>query len=175
VATVRWVRRLVPVLVAALVLLAAANHALAHGPADRELIQPTADAPSPPSSTPDLPAVPPVPSFPWPVALTFLGALALWLYCPRRTLAGTLVLCVAVLLLETGIHSVHHVTDSDGGATCTVHSVSQHLMGADIEVPDLEALPVAFHQIVTASAEPLLVQRALGSIQGRAPPPDPLA
>jgi hypothetical protein len=52
--------------------------------------------------------------------------------------------------------------------------VSQHLAGTGIEVPDLEVLPVPFHQVVAASAEQLLVQRSLGSIQGRAPPLDPL-
>ena len=171
---VRWVHRLVPVLVAALVLLGAASHALAHRPVAPEPIQFSADAPPTPDPTPDLPAVPRVPSLPWPVALSFLAALALWLYRPRCTLAGALVLCVAVLLLETGIHSVHHVADSHGAATCTAHSVSQHLTGVDIGAPHLGVLPVAFHQVVTASAEPLLVQRSLGAIQGRAPPQDPL-
>jgi hypothetical protein len=55
-----------------------------------------------------------------------------------------------------------------------VHSVSQHLTGTDVEVPDLEVLPVAFHHLVATSAGPLLVYRSLGSIRGRAPPLDPL-
>ena len=172
--TVRWFRRLVPVLVAALVLLGAVSPAFAHRPVGPEMIQLTVDTPSASAPEPVLPAVPRVPSPPWPVALIFLGTLALWLHRPRRTLAGTLVVCFAVFLLETGIHSVHHGADSHGAATCAVHSVSQHLAGTDIEVPDLEVLPVAFHQVVAASAGPVLVQRSLGSIQGRAPSLDPL-
>ena len=172
--TVRWVRRLVSVLVAALVLLGAANHALAHRPVDPEVIQPTAENPSPPGPTSDLASIPRAPGVPWPAALIFLATLTLWLSRRQRALAGALVLCVAVLLLETGIHSVHHVADPHGAATCTAHSVSQHLTGTDIEAPHLGVLPVAFHQVVTASAEPLLVQRSLGAIQGRAPPQDPL-
>jgi hypothetical protein len=159
---------------AALVLLGAANDALAHGPVDPGLIQLVPQTQLVPGSTPELPGMPRVPGLPWPVALTFLACLALCLYRPRHALAGTLVVCFAVLLLETGIHSVHHGTDSDGAATCLVHAVSQHLMDSDIEVPDLDVLPVAFHQFVAASAEPLLVQRSLGAIQERAPPLDPL-
>jgi len=109
------------------------------------------------------------------MALTFVATLALWLYRPRRALAGTLVVCFTVLLLETGIHSVHHGTDSHGAATCGLHSVSQHLTDTGLEVPDLEVKPLAFHQYVAVTAESSLVQRSLGSIQGRAPPLDPLA
>jgi hypothetical protein len=76
VAPVRWVRRLVPGLVGALVLLGAANHALAHGPVDPELLQLTMDTATIPGPTPALAAVPRVPSLPWPVALTLLAAIA---------------------------------------------------------------------------------------------------
>jgi len=55
-----------------------------------------------------------------------------------------------------------------------MHSVSQHLAGTDIESPDVHVLPVAFQRVVAASIEQSFPQRPLGSIQGRAPPLDPL-
>ena len=171
----RWLRQLVLFLVAALVLLGAAGQALAHKPADPELIQPRAAHSLPPAPIPDLPSEPRGPGLPWQAAMLSLATLTPGLYRSRRGLAGTLVVCFAVLLLETGIHAVHHGTDSHGAATCAVHSVAQHLAGADIEIPDLPVVPVAFHHVVAANVEQSFGQRSLGSIQGRAPPLDPLA
>jgi hypothetical protein len=170
VSTVRWIHRLALPLVAALVLLGAASPAFAHKPLDPELIQPLAAPSLPAAPAPDRPPEPRAPGVPWQAVVLSLAAVSLGFHRPRRALAGTLVICLAVLLLETGIHSVHHGADSHGAATCATHCVSQHLVGTDIEIPDLRALPVAFHRVVAARAEQSLDQRPLGSVLGRAPP-----
>jgi hypothetical protein len=175
VSTVRWGRQLVFFLVAALVLLGAASHALAHKPVGPEPLLAVTEHPLPPAPTPGLPSVPRVPGLPWQATVPSLATLAFVLYRPRRALASALVVCFAALLFETGIHSVHHGTDSHGAARCAVHSVSQHLAGTDLESPDVHVLPVASQRVVAASTEPSFAQRPLGFIQGRAPPLDPLA
>ena len=173
--TVRWVRQLVLFLVAALLLLGAASHALAHKPVSPDPLLAVTEYPLPPAPTPGLPSAPRVPSLPLQATLLSLATLTLGLSHLRRGLAATLVVCFAALLLETGIHSVHHGTDSHGASRCAVHSVSQHLAGTDIESPDVHVLPVALQCVVAASTEQSFAQRPLGSIQGRAPPLDPLA
>ena len=172
--TVRWVRQLVLFFVAALVLLGAASHALAHKPVGPEPLLAVTEHPLPPAPTPGLPSAPRVPGLPWQATILFLATLTLSLSRLRRGLAATLVVCFAALLLETGIHSVHHGTDSHGAARCAAHSVSQHLAGTDIESPDVHVLSVAFQPVIAASIEQSFAQRPLGSIQGRAPPLDPL-
>ena len=173
--TVRWVRQLVLFFVAALVLLGAASHALAHKPVSPEPLLAVTEDPLPPAPTPGLPSAPPVSGLPWQATIILLATLTLGLSHLRRGLAATLVVCFAALLLETGIHSVHHGTDSHGAARCAVHSVSQHLAGTDIESPDVHVLPVVLQRVVAVSTEQSFAQRPLGSIQGRAPPLDPLA
>ena len=173
--TVRWVRQLVLFFVAALVLLGAASHALAHKPVSPEPLLAVTEDPLPPAPTPGLPSAPPVSGLPWQATIILLATLTLGLSHLRRGLAATLVVCFAALLLETGIHSVHHGTDSHGAARCAVHSVSQHLAGTDIESPDVHVLPVLLQRVVAVSTEQSFAQRPLGSIQGRAPPLDPLA
>jgi len=174
VSTVRWVRQLVLFFVAALVLLGAASHALAHKPVGPEPLLAVTEHPLPLAPTPGLPSAPRVPGLPWQATILSLATLTLGLSHLRRGLAATVVVCFAALLLETGIHSVHHGTDSHGAARCAMHSVSQHLAGTDIESPDVHVLPVAFQRVVAASIEQSFPQRPLGSIQGRAPPLDPL-
>lgn len=173
--TVRWVRQLVLFFVAALVLLGAASHALAHKPVGPEPLLAVTEHPLPLAPTPGLPSAPRVPGLPWQATILSLATLTLGLSHLRRGLAATVVVCFAALLLETGIHSVHHGTDSHGAARCAMHSVSQHLAGTDIESPDVQVLRVALQRVVAASTEQLFAQRPLGSIQGRAPPLDPLA
>ena len=173
--TVRWVRQLVLFFVAALVLLGAASHALAHKPVGPEPLLAVTEHPLPLAPTPGLPSAPPVSGLPWQATIILLATLTLGLSHLRRGLAATLVVCFAALLLETGIHSVHHGTDSHGAARCAVHSVSQHLAGTDIESPDVHVLPVLLQRVVAVSTEQSFAQRPLGSIQGRAPPLDPLA
>jgi hypothetical protein len=169
---VRRVSLLVSGLIVALLLLGAVGHALAHGPVKPELVQFAPVMPPSPGPTAELPRGP---VLPWPILLVSLVVVAIGLARPRRALAGALVLCFAVFFVETGIHSVHHVTDSRSASTCAVLSVSQHLTATDIEVPDLGMPPVALHEIVSVRAEQVPVQRSLGSHQGRAPPLDPLA
>ena len=173
--TVRWVRQLVLFFVAALVLLGAASHALAHKPVGPEPLLAVTEHPLPPAPPPGVPSAPRVPGLPWQATILFLATLTLGRSHLRRGLAATLVVCFAALLLETGIHSVHHGTDSHGAARCAMHSVSQHLAGTDIESPDVQVLRVALQRVVAARTEQLFAQRPLGSIQGRAPPLNPLA
>ena len=79
-------------------------------------------------------AAPAAPMPAWPlvavlVALGLAGARK-----PRRALALALVVIVAIFALESGVHSVHHLTDVDRGESCAVASASQHISGTEVDV-----------------------------------------
>ena len=88
---------------------------------------------------------------------------------PRRALALALVVIVSIFALESGVHSVHHLTDVDRGESCAVASASQHITGTEVDVSVAsESLPAA--RQVAAPGVFVERSRIIGPAQGRAPP-----
>ena len=106
-------------------VLTAAAPALAHTPKPivADVVAPTLHE--------TLSALPPAPSLPW-AAVALLAAVATCVVCrQRRAVAVTLVLVVALLAFETGVHSTHHLGKADDATHCVVASMSTQV-SADV-------------------------------------------
>jgi hypothetical protein len=89
---------------------------------------------------------------------------------PRAVLALALVLLVAVLTFESGVHSVHHLDDPSRGSACALASTSQQLSGMEVGAVGLERAPVGPGVALSApvAAAPLALPES--PHEGRAPP-----
>jgi hypothetical protein len=117
-------------------------------------------------------AAPTLPALPWPLMLSVATLVLLGSRRPRRALAVALILVVAVFVFESGVHSVHHLGETDRGEGCALAAASQHLTGTEVDVVGLvEALPLT-RQLATTGA---LIERVrlIGPDQVRAPPAFP--
>jgi hypothetical protein len=108
------------------------------------------------------------------VGIALLGlaaaAVALRMTGSRRAVSLTLAGLVALLLFETGLHSVHHLDQPEGAAACAVATVAPHLAAVDADpVAAVHALLPAARTAV--NGEPC-GPRALVTRwdEGRAPP-----
>jgi hypothetical protein len=115
------------------------------------------------------PAEPPAPATIW-LALVLTVFLGVAVAAPRRALVVTLALVLVALALETGVHSVHHLSDRQAASQCAVASVSTHVQGAEQPVvPDgvWVATPIG---AMTMPDFDLPGSRPLRPDEGRAPP-----
>src|SRR6516225_5534267 len=84
------------------------------------------------SSAPTLPAVP------WPALLGAAALVFAW-WRPRRALALGIVMILAVLAFENGVHSVHHLNqvrhldDLRSSSTCPVAAATAHIAGTLVD------------------------------------------
>ena len=107
----------------------------------------------------------------WPVlVIALVAGLAVASRRPRAALALGLVLLVAVLAFESGVHSVHHLGEVGRGSACAVASTSQQLSGMEVDAVRLERAPGDPGIALSAPAAP--APRALEESphEGRAPP-----
>ena len=97
--------------------------------------------------------------------------LGLVLAARRRALVVVLALVLIVLAVETGVHSVHHLTDQKGGAGCVVALASAHVHGT-AEPPAAVHDPWAGGPVdtVVTPAPERPGARPLRPDEGRAPP-----
>ena len=115
------------------------------------------------------PAEPPAPATIW-LALVLTVFLGVAVAAPRRALGVTLALVFVVLALETGVHSVHHLSDRQAASQCAIASASTHVQGAEQPLaPDgvWVATPIG---LVTTPDVDLPGSRPLRPDEGRAPP-----
>ena len=92
------------------------------------------------------------------------------LVAPRRVLIVALVLVLAVIAVEEGVHSVHHLADQRAASHCAVAAASAHVQGAaePLAVPAVWIpTPIA---TVVASEPDRPGSRPLRPDEGRAPP-----
>ncbi|HKQ67440.1 MAG TPA: hypothetical protein VJZ73_20645 [Methylomirabilota bacterium] len=86
---------------------------------------------------------------------------------PRRPVVAALALLVAVLGLESAVHSVHH---GDEPVACATASAAAHLDGTTVALVALDA-PILWIGAIVASFDPLCVAlRSLDPSHPRAPP-----
>ena len=111
------------------------------------------------------------------LAAVALGALAVLAVarCRPRMVALTLLTClVAVLGVETSVHSVHHLFDPQTAAACAVLAGTQHVLSHSPEAPDV-ADPVWTVQPALAIAPDRLPLLHGGRPHGSRAPPSPSA
>ena len=115
-------------------------------------------------------AAPALPSVPWTALATLVGVALGLAARPRRALALTLAVVVALLAFETGVHSTHHLGRADEATHCLVAwmsaQLSADLVGAAIEA-SLALEPAATSP---ALATPDVPSRHIAPDAGRAPP-----
>lgn len=114
-------------------------------------------------------APPAAAAVPWPLLAMAVALAAFGARRPRRALALTLIVLAAVFAFESGVHSVHHLADRDGGQQCAVAAASQHVAGTETDAVVADAIP-AESSLLAASGTPLARARFTGPDQGRAPP-----
>lgn len=88
----------------------------------------------------------------------------------RRAIVLTLVVLLAVLAFENGLHSVHHGLDERRLAGCPLGVASSHLSATPVE--DIAAAELILAVVASAPelSQPDVDLRALPPQQGRAPP-----
>jgi len=120
-----------------------------------------------------------------------LRAASVWLACALIALLGlglggigqragrvvctSLALLIAVLALETAVHSVHHLGDADAMAACAVLSASQNVAGASEEPAQIAPLMPVVLAMPVVDDRGILPVRPFRSFAGRAPPAAPSA
>jgi hypothetical protein len=119
------------------------------------------------------PAVEAPPAIPWAPAAALLGLLLLSLSAvrwPVETVRALLGLILVVAAAESALHSVHHLDNPRGGASCPVLTVTQQLHGDTS--PDLPSgTPVEeFCSDTVTAARHDAAQFVRRPDQGRAPP-----
>jgi hypothetical protein len=109
-------------------------------------------------------------------ALAFVGALLIALVTwrgRRRAMAPILIILLAILLYEDGLHSVHHGPAPQAADSCATLAVSSHAVGTEVEM-SVFATPTL---VALAPTLPITVQVPADHIprpdQGRAPPASP--
>jgi hypothetical protein len=93
----------------------------------------------------------------------------------RRATARFSMVCLAVLMLvfltETGLHSVHHLSDDNQAAPCQWPACGTgHPVSADTQSTSVQPLLVATGLVVEAMADALRIS-PLSTRHERAPPP----
>ena len=166
-------RRAVLVVLAILWLgMLGAFPAAAHGPLV-EMAPPVEPAPaSEPAALPGwvLSAPPAEPGLPWPALAVVGAAAALAWVRPRRTIALTLVLLLALFAFEDAVHSVHHGFDQAQAASCAVAAVGAQLSATATDGADPCEIILAIVALATPPSATDPVTRSASPDRGRAPP-----
>jgi len=121
-------------------------------------------------------AAPTPPTVPWPALLGAAAALVFAWRRPRRALALGIVMILAVLAFENGVHSVHHLNqvrhldDLRSSSTCPVAAATAHVAGTLVDGAIEERLVPASPERVTLQTPLRLDASCLTAHQGRAPP-----
>ena len=154
--------------VAGLLLVGSATAAWAHTPSESPGVESAPAVVRTLVVTPPV-AVPPSPAILW-LGLAVTVLLGLAVVAPRRVLVATLALALVVLAAETGVHSVHHLTDRHAAAQCAVASASAHLLGTEQPVAPDGAWIAPPTSIVVVVQSVRFGSRPLRPDEGRAPP-----
>lgn len=92
----------------------------------------------------------------------------------RTLIAFPAVLALCLFSFVSGVHSVHHLSDSQGGADCPALSAS-NLVAVDVERSDLSPCTLVFLAVVAVGSEGVAPLQCFRRDQGRAPPAFPSA
>jgi hypothetical protein len=104
-----------------------------------------------------------------------LGAVLFGSRRGRKTGVLVLALALGFVSVEVAVHSVHHMGDPEGAASCQVLSASQHVDGAIENPSNLCAPPAVPAALVPSAHDQIPSARFSHPDEGRAPPATPSA
>jgi len=106
------------------------------------------------------------------LALALLALIGVGFAGRRRRSAAVacLALLIGVLGLESAVHSVHHLSDPAGAASCAVFSVSQNVSGTLADAPDVGSPSGSIESAPLPFAERIRALAVFAAHEGRAPP-----
>ncbi len=107
--------------------------------------------------------------------LAGLGAVLLGAMRGRKTGVLVLAFTLGFASVEVAVHSVHHMGDPEGAASCQVLSASQHVAGAVANPSHLSAPRAVPAAPVSSGHDHILPARFSRPDEGRAPPATPSA
>ncbi len=107
--------------------------------------------------------------------LAVLGAVLVGARRVRKTGVLVLAFTLGFASVEVAVHSVHHLGDPEGAASCQVLSASQHVAGAIASPSHLSAPPAVPVAPVSSGHDQILPARFSRPDEGRAPPATPSA
>ncbi len=107
--------------------------------------------------------------------LAVLGAVLVGARRVRKTGVLVLAFTLGFASVEVAVHSVHHLGDPEGAASCQVLSASQHVAGAIANPSHLSAPPAVPAAPVSSGHDQILPARFSRPDEGRAPPATPSA
>ena len=87
-----------------------------------------------------------------------------------RAIGIVVVLALAVLTYETGVHSVHHVSDPGAARSCAVASASVHVSGLSVDATSHDMLVLPPVSLIAPSSDFVFASTFLAAPDGRAPP-----
>jgi hypothetical protein len=90
-----------------------------------------------------------------------------------RVLAFPLALVVGIFVVQTAIHSIHHLDDPHAAAVCPLFAAAHHIAGVSNETPDLGVPTCAATGPAVIPAEIPPLARWFRADDGRAPPASP--
>jgi len=111
---------------------------------------------------------------PWPLLAALAGLTVLGSRRPRRSLALSLVLLLAIFAFENGVHSVHHLSDQGRGEHCAAALASQHVAGTEPDGLLSAASPAPAEPAMIAPVRVIRSARSFSPHEGRAPPVSPV-
>ena len=91
----------------------------------------------------------------------------------RRSVIVSLALLVAFFGVESAVHSVHHLSDPEGAASCALFLMSEDLQGACAATPDAGTAPDTPAGVATVDRAVLQPAHVFNAHEGRAPPLQP--
>ena len=159
-------RPLLPIVLALAVVALAAAPAAAHAPAPVPTPAPVVVAA--PDLVEAIGAAEPDAALPWFAIAGLLTLTLIAAWQPRRALAMGLVLIAGVLAFETGVHSTHHLGQSD--EHCVVAGMAAQLSGDLVAAVDDAPPSAATTTVAALPATPVVTARSVAPDAGRAPP-----
>ena len=115
-------------------------------------------------------AVVPTQPAPWLAITALAGVLFVAMRRQRRLAALLLIVSLAVLAYETGVHSVHHAADPLGSRSCVIASASSHVVGVSVDAPNEAPVVLPTSRLIIADISSLVSPGCSAAHEGRAPP-----
>jgi MYXO-CTERM domain-containing protein len=109
-------------------------------------------------------------SHPWYLFVLVLAMFTAVRRRPRAAISLAIVLCLAVFAFQSGVHSVHHLDDSAGRASCAIATAGAHMSGAVADPGTGEPSALASPERLVVELLPHVEGRSPAAHHGRAPP-----
>jgi hypothetical protein len=104
------------------------------------------------------------------IALALLVAAPMCCLTRRRATALSLALIALPLAFETGLHSIHHLSEPGQAADCAVATAAAHHSGTTVDDASPDLAPIESPRLVVIAPRARIVSLRPLSHEGRGPP-----